>query len=74
MAINEVQQLRYDGKRLFCPDHLNQALEEAQTNSEKGTFSMVCTFPTLGAAGATCMNSAERPSRQDMQDQLDKLD
>lgn len=59
MAIRQIQQLSYDGKRLFCPYHPNRNLEEAQTNSEDGPFSLICTPPVPGNPGSTCMKSAE---------------
>ncbi len=73
MAVRQIQQLRFDGKRLFCPDHPNWNLEEAQTNSENGPFSMICTASIAGRAGSTCMRSAEWSSRQEMAKALKQL-
>jgi hypothetical protein len=70
MAVRQIQQLRFDGKRLLCPDHPNRDLEEARTSSERGYFSMVCTAPLAGSPGSTCMRSAEWPSRQAMVTEL----
>jgi hypothetical protein len=73
MADHEIQQLRYDGTRLFCPDHPHRALEESITESEEGAFSMVCTAP-VGLAPATCMKSAQWHSKDDMEDELAELE
>jgi hypothetical protein len=70
MAVRQIQQLRFDGKRLFCPDHPNRDLEQALTNSENGPFSLVCTAPVSGSAGSTCMKSAEWPNRNAMETTL----
>jgi hypothetical protein len=61
--MRNVQQLVYDGKRLFCPDHPSQQLAEGKTSSERGTFSIFC--PARMGEG-NCMNSAEWISRDDM--------
>jgi len=63
-AMREIQQLMYDGKRLFCPKHPTEQLVEAKTESKRGTFSMLCQASLGGAF--KCMNSAEWPSREDM--------
>ncbi len=70
MANRTVQQLEYDGTRLFCPVHPTRELEEAITEGEHGTFSMVCTAPVAGAAGCTCMRSAEWHSHEEMMEDL----
>lgn len=71
MAIRQIQQLRYDGKRLFCPNHPDRALEEAQSSAAGGPFSMICTASVPGRPGATCMRSAEWSSRQAMEAALE---
>lgn len=58
--MREIQQLMYDGKKLFCPKHPTRELIE----SALGTFSMLCEAGVGG--GFSCMNSAEWPSREDM--------
>ncbi len=75
MADHEVQQLRHDGTRLFCPEHPNWPLEEfdSKTKGEKKAFSMVCTAPT-GPAPATCMRSAQWSSKDEMDDELAELE
>jgi len=66
--MRRIQQLVYDGKRLFCLDHPNQQLEEGMTSSERGSFTIFCraAVPPSG----NCMNSAEWPSRKHMIDEL----
>jgi hypothetical protein len=71
----QIQQLMYDGFRLFCPDHPMAELAEATTNSEDGPFAMICTADVPGVPGSpgrflTCPKSAEWPSRQHMNDDL----
>jgi hypothetical protein len=77
MADHEVQQLMYDGTRLFCPIHPNWPIAEGESEvpseGEETTFSMVCTAP-VGPAPATCMRSAQWPSKDDMEDELAELE
>ncbi len=62
--MRKIQQLVFDGRKLFCPDHPTQQLIEARTLSDRGTFSMVCQARVGDAHN--CMNSAEWPSREGM--------
>jgi hypothetical protein len=57
-----IQQLSYDGKKLFCPDHPTEQLEEAK--GKNGSFVVLCT----AAVGPeqNCMNSAEWPTKDAM--------
>jgi hypothetical protein len=74
MLNHQIQQLEYDGTRLFCPDHPTRELEPATTESEQGTFMMVCTAPVPGVAGATCSRSAQWQNEEAMQHQLEQAD
>lgn len=61
MAIQQIQQLEHDGKRLYCPAHPERKLvagEEIQSASGAHAYSIVCTGgrPVVGGA---CMNSAQ---------------
>ena len=62
--MREIQQLIYDGKTLRCPNHPKRPLEEAITESDTGSFSIVCTAPLSG--GGNCMRSAQWVSREEM--------
>lgn len=62
--MREIQQLVYRDGKLFCPRHPDHPLEEGRTVSDEGTFSIVCLAPN-GPRG-NCMNSAQWPSREDM--------
>jgi hypothetical protein len=63
--MRKIQQLVYDGKRLFCPDHPNQNLEEGGgTSSTRGPFAVFC-GASVGP-GLRCMNLAGWPTREDM--------
>jgi hypothetical protein len=66
MTNREIQQLQFDGRRLFCPDHPKRELE--QTSIPR--FGMICTAPITGAAGATCMKSAEWANEKEMKKDL----
>jgi len=68
--IRRIQQLAYDGTRLFCPDHPTRTLEEASITGKGRPFGVVCTAPIPGEPGRACMNSAEWPSRQATRDEL----
>ncbi len=72
MANRQIQQLEYDGTRLFCPDHPTRELESATTESEQGTFMKVCTAPIPGVAGATCSRSAQWQSEEAMHQDLEQ--
>jgi hypothetical protein len=67
----KMQQLMYDGKKLFCPIHPKQPLETATTVSAGGTFSKVCMAATSGHG--VCMNSAEWESEETMNAELARL-
>ncbi len=61
MAIQQIQQLEHDGKRLYCPLHPKRKLEAGEirgANGEVEFFSIVCTggIPLFGGA---CLNSAQ---------------
>jgi hypothetical protein len=57
-----VQQLVYDGRGLFCPDHPDRDLEDEKTTG--GKFSVICTAPI--GNNLSCMNSAAWPDRNAM--------
>ena len=65
--MRKIQQLAYDGTRLFCPEHPNQELNETAANAP---FTKFCGAPvaTVTLPGRTlyCMNSAQWPTREDM--------
>ena len=67
-----VQQLIFDGKRLFCPKHPERELDKGFSSTAQGParFSVFCTAP-LAPAG-NCMNSAEWPSHEDMLRELEQ--
>ena len=71
----KIQQLVYDGTKLFCPDHPNGQLEE----TVEPNFRAVCIVPTprpnLGELGKSqvCMNSAEWATRSEMLRELAAL-
>src|SRR5690348_5766919 len=69
VTTRSIQQLRYDGKRLFYPEHPDRELEETVTNDKLRPFAMVCMAPVPspipGEIGA-CMNSAEWQDREEM--------
>lgn len=69
MTTRQIQQLHYNGHRLFCPDHPERELEEAKASGGL-PFSMLCTAPVPGKAGSTCMKSAEWKSKEAMQVEL----
>jgi hypothetical protein len=68
MPIYWFEQLAYDGKRLYCPQHPTHALETSTMATERGTFTMICLAGT--AAGTPCLNSASWPSRKHMEQEL----
>ena len=70
--MREIQQLLYDGQHLFCPAHPDQKLEGAVTQTEIGTVAIVCTVPIMPGSNVLCMKSAEWPSVEDMQLDLDQ--
>ena len=72
MSVHEVQQLFYDGKRLFCPAHPKHELEQATMQTENGLFAMICTAQVEG--GGACSNSASWESRKLMEAELAGLD
>ncbi len=65
--MRQIQQLSYDGKRLYCPDHPYQPLLDS--SSETGKFQKFCGATADG--GKPCMNSAEWPSREAMKHDLE---
>jgi hypothetical protein len=68
----QIQQLEYDGTRLFCPANPTRELEPATTESEQGAFMMVCTAPVPGVAGATCSRSAQWQDKEAMHQELEQ--
>jgi hypothetical protein len=58
MAIQQIQQqLEHDGKRLYCPAHLERKLVAGTTQSANGAFTIFCTGGS--GVGGACMNSAQ---------------
>jgi hypothetical protein len=68
--MRQVQQLIYDGKRLFCPKHPDQQLEPADPQAG-GKFFMICTA-AIGPA-VPCMKTAEWKSEEEMLQELPEL-
>jgi len=60
MAIQQIQQLEHDGKRLYCPAHPERKLQKGLglADSEHGPFTIVCTGG-INQVGGACMNSAQ---------------
>ena len=59
MAIQQIQQLEHDGKRLYCPLHPERKLVAGETKYAKGAkeYTIVCTGGS--GVGGACMNSAQ---------------
>jgi hypothetical protein len=57
MAIQQIQQLEHDGKRLYCPPHSERTLVAAITQSASGTYMIVCTGGS--GIGGACVRSVE---------------
>ena len=64
-----VQELAFDGARLFCPDHPEHPL--AKASPSEAQVRLVCLAPKAGAR--PCMRSAEWPSKNAMRQDLIKL-
>jgi hypothetical protein len=67
MAIQQIQQLEHDGKRLYCPLHPERKLaigDEIQSANGARAYTIVCTGgnPVVGGA---CMNSAQWQTQAD---------
>ena len=66
-----IQQLVYDGKRLFCPDHPNEALATSQIYAKQqparfGYFCPALVGKTDNGTLIHCMNTAEWRTKDDM--------
>ena len=66
-----IQQLVYDGKRLFCPDHPNQDLATSQIYTKQqpakvGYFCPAVVGKTDNGTLIHCMNSAEWRTKDEM--------
>ncbi len=57
MAIQQIQQLEHDGKRLYCPLHPERKLVAGKTQSANGAYTILCTGGS--GVGGACMNSPE---------------
>ena len=57
MAIQQMQQLEHDGKRLYCPAHPDRKLVSGTTQSANGAYTIFCDGG--GGVGGACMNSAQ---------------
>ena len=62
--MRQIQQLVFDGKRVFCPRHPHNVLKEAWMSGMDGPFSLICMAAIEW--GMPCNNSAEWPTRVDM--------
>jgi hypothetical protein len=75
--MTRIQDLLYDGTKLFCPDHPNGPLKTGTTLSDTGSFSRVCMAATgvQSADGTqpTCMKSAQWKSEDAMNAELESL-
>lgn len=69
--IRQIQDLHYDGKKLFCHDHPEQQLTEVEPD-EDGKFSVVCFAPLKSGGIAACPHSAQWETRADMRRELQK--
>jgi len=57
MAIQQIQQLEHDGKRLYCPLHPERKLVAGITQSANGAYTVFCTGGS--GVGGACVNSAQ---------------
>jgi hypothetical protein len=69
--MRQIQQLMYDGKKLFCPDHPDQALgmRQIRANQQPAKVGYFCTAivgKTDNGVLIHCMNSAEWRTRDEM--------
>ena len=71
MPTHAVQQLLYDGQKLFCPDHPERPLAHAVSGD--GKYRLMCDAAMPGPANTACTKSAEWQSRADMEAELGKL-
>ncbi len=69
--MRNVQQLAYDGSKLYCPKHPCNQLRESLTSGEGGPFSMTCIAMMEG--GMPCGNSAQWRTREDMERELGEV-
>lgn len=64
-----IQQLAYDGNKLYCPIHPQSQLREAATSDQPSReFCKTCFAPV--EAGMPCYRSACWPSREAMEQDL----
>ncbi len=69
-GVRLVQELAFDGARLFCPRHPSQMLMPEPQGSIK--VKRVCFAPL--EAGGYCWNTAEWHSEEEMRDELGRAD